>query len=140
MSHQRRQPSIPRLPHRPDTWVTLLLSFAVVHLFFLNRQQGDRAIPPRICDIPRPTAPPVSTAWPPIAFRECARRVDNVGAGAIPPFPERANVSRRLGATCHSAAPNPSRTGHPVSVAPGSAAGLDPPGRRRCAQAFSDYI
>src|SRR5213082_2160632 len=140
MSHRRRQPSIPRLPHMPDTLVTLLLSFAVLYSFSPNTRPGDRVILPRICDIPRPTAPPVSTAWLPISFRECARRADNVAAGVIPPFPAPANVSRRLGATCHSGGPNPSRTCHPVSVAPGSAAGLDPPGRRRCDQVFSDYI
>src|SRR5438045_1871445 len=89
MSHQRRQPSIPRLPHMPDTLVTLLLSFAVVYWFSPNKRPGDRAIPPRICDIPRPTAPPVSAARPAIAFHERAR---NAGVAAIPPFPARAGV------------------------------------------------
>src|SRR5436189_226815 len=80
MSHQRRQPSIPRSPHTPDTLVTLLLSSAVVYSFSPNTWPGDRAIRPRIYDTLRPTAPPVSMAWPPIAFREYAHRADNVGA------------------------------------------------------------
>src|SRR5438270_11051946 len=138
MSHQRRQPSIPRLPHTPDTLVTLLLSFAVVYSFSPNTRPGDPVIPPRICDIPQPTAPPVSTAWPAIAFREYGRRADNVAAGAIPPSPARANASRRPEATCHSPVPNPSRTGHPLSVAPGFAAGSDPPERQRSDQGVSN--
>ena len=140
MSHQRQPPSILRSPDRPDTSFMPLLPCAIVYGVVPNTRRDDRAILPKICDIPRPTATPVSMARLAIASRECARRADNVAAGAIRPVPAPADVLRLRGETSHSAAPDRSRSGHRASAAPESAGEWDRPGQRRCDQAFSNYI
>src|SRR5262249_46291936 len=76
------------------------LSFQWVSWFFPNRHKGDRAIPPKICDIPPPIARPVSAAWDLAAFRA---RVRNDDAGAAPLFPARANVLRQPAMTSRAA-------------------------------------
>src|SRR5439155_16390067 len=98
----RRQQSVPRLLHISGTFITPLLSFALVCLFCLNIQPGDRAIPPKTCGAPRPIAPPFSAAWPRAAFHE---RDHSAGGGVIPPSPALLNVSKPPATTSHVVAP-----------------------------------
>src|SRR4029453_18041840 len=113
------------------------LSFRYLSWFFLNRQQGDRAIPPKICDIPLPIARPVSAAWHLAAFRA---RVRNGDAGAAPLFLARANVLRQPAMTSRVVAPDGSRIYRHSRDARGCAGASDRPGRRTCGSKFSIYI
>src|SRR5205823_63471 len=109
--------------------ITLLLSFLVVRSLFPGTPPNGRAILPRICDILRPTAQPVSVASPLTSFHA---RVRNAGAEAVPLSPARANVLKRPATTWRAAGPGASRTYRRAPGGPGSGGGSGPPTRQMC--------
>src|SRR5206468_6842190 len=96
-----------------------------------------RAILPKTYDTPRPTAPPASAAWRPIASRGCAH---SAGVEAALLFPARADVWRLPVGTSREAGLDGSRTYRHSSDAREYAAESGQLGRRTCGSTSSTNI